>query len=160
MSYNNYHSYQSTSNNEYSNSDFNRLSNAISTNVQKISQNGKICSRSASHPARVGRRSQICSAITLIAFSCSQFDAEDGQPARHIVRHRAAETAIVSVAILFRDHSVKPIAKPVLILPLSRHDTQHYTNQLSKDTNNYIKEINYINQSDNTSDQVGRQQLF
>lgn len=35
-----------------------------------------------------------------------------------------------------------------------RHNTQHYTNQLSKDTNQYIKEINYIQQSDNSSDQV------
>lgn len=40
MNYKDYHNYQNTSTNEYSNSDFTKLSNAISANVEKISQNG------------------------------------------------------------------------------------------------------------------------
>jgi len=102
MSYNTYHSYQSTSNNEYSNSDFNRLSNSISTNVQKISQNVNSMQKMVNQLGTTSDTEQLRQQL---------------------------------------------------------HNTQHYTNQLSKDTNNLIKEINYIQQTDSSSDHKQRRML-
>ena len=38
----------------------------------------------------------------------------------------------------------------------SRHQVQHYTNQVAKETNNYIKDLTRHTQNANQSEQVGR----